>query len=131
MDPIIFIFIGFGLLFFASFAFAIFKVINAAKSGNGSSAWKSDDGETSRLCKTLDGEQLYKLAQGLVGEDGRKTDYTKWEKYTLAAAEKGNAAAQREIGAYYKYDQNKLAIDWLQRAADAGDGEAVVILGEI
>lgn len=118
------IFFIFGLVAVISVIVALKKIVG------GASSWTLD-GETERLCKTLDGDELYKLAQGLVNEKGYKTDYTKWEKYTFAAANKGCVPAQRDLGKHYKYENNKLAIDWLQRAADGGDSEAAVILGEI
>lgn len=127
MEPFIYIFFALmGVIAVVSVIVGLKKIVGGSGSAGGST-----DGETERLCKTLDGDELYKLAQGLVDEKGYKTSYDKWEKYTLAAANKGNIAARREIGAYYRYDKNKLAIDWLQRAADAGDDKAAVILGEI
>lgn len=130
----IYFFIAFGVMIFVSVAFTLVKIVKGqgftSHSSNQDTSVKSN-GETERLCRTLDGEALYKLAQGLVDEDGYKTDYSLWLTYINASADKGYVPALRELGLYHKWDDNNLAVSLLERAAGQGDATAAVELGDI
>lgn len=62
-------------------------------------------------------------------------DYKKSVKILIPLATQGVAKAQYRLGVHYYLGlgigpDDKLAIEWLQRAADQGDPEALIDLGE-
>lgn len=128
-----YIFMLFGVFMTVSVVIALIKIIKGRGLGiNGQSAANTGtDEETARLCDTLDGDNLFEIAKSLEDGKGYKKDYKKWLAYMTAAADKGFAPAQRELGLYYKYENNTLAIDYLKRAVDSGDGEAAAELAKI
>lgn len=133
MESIIPIFFAvIGAVMFFGVVVTIAKIVRGAnKTVNSNKSRPHTDGETERLCKTLDGDKLYDIACGLEDEEGIKKDYNKWLAYMSAAADKGCAAALREMGLYYKYNKTNLALDYLNRAIAAGDGKAAAELIEI
>ena len=79
----------------------------------------------------LDGKEIFEKSLKFVDEDGYKNDYGQWLNYITAAAHKGYPPAMRELGLYYKFENNEKAEEWLRRAADNGDGQAVTELAEL
>lgn len=126
-----YIFVAFGIFMVLGVIITLVKMTrgtaNSARGGGAS----SEDRETSRLCKTLGGEELYNLAVNLKDEKGHKKDYKLWDSFMSASANKGYVPAMREWGKDRKCIKNNEAIFWLERAANEGDALSAVALGDM
>ena len=123
-------FIAVGVIMAIAVIITLMKVVKGTHLGTVNT--NSDgDKETSRLCETLGGEELFNLANGLVDEDGGKKDVGLWKSFMSAAAKKSCVPAMREWGKYCKFSNNNEAVFWLERAANAGDAQAGIELGKI
>ena len=96
---------------------------NKNKSGGGTSSG-ANDAETDKLCRELSAEELFEKASALVQDNGLKSDYNRWEKFMRASADKGYIPAVREWGSYNRNRNGAVAMQYLTRAAEAGDGKA-------
>lgn len=81
--------------------------------------------------ENLPADELFKIASEQVDEKGYKKHYNLWVACISAAAEKGLAAAQFELGKFYKYKNNSEALKWLNLACQNGSADAAVELADI
>ncbi|MDE6104920.1 MAG: sel1 repeat family protein [Clostridia bacterium] len=124
-------FFAVGAIMFFGVVVTITTIVRGAKNATSKDYRPRTDGETARLCKTLDGDKLYDIACGLVDEEGIKKDSDKWVAYMSAAADKGYAPALREMGLYYRYKNLKRSLDYFKRAVEGGDDKAAAELSDI
>lgn len=121
-------FIFIGIVFAVIMIFSVLRAVKGAKRGNNKTV---PFAEPKQDYSAVPADELYARAQSLVDEDGHKTDYSLWLDYVMAAAEKGNVPAQRELGKYHLMDDNAEALKWLNLACQNGDAEAAVELAEV
>lgn len=123
MGTPIWFFIAFGA---AVVAILVVSVVRNGKIKNGGSGTSSraDDPETDKLCRELSAEELFEKANALVQDNGLKSDYNRWEKFMCASADKGYIPAVREWGSHNRNKNTAVALQYLTRAAEAGDGKA-------
>ncbi|ESQ79746.1 tetratricopeptide repeat protein [Asticcacaulis sp. YBE204] len=68
----------------------------------------------------------------LTGRGSTEPDLDKAREGLLKAAERGDTAAEKQIGImYFTGFEPALAVHWLEKAAAKGDGEALYYLGEL